>query len=88
MTEQPEDPTGVSLAFVAVDDQAGHLAKLEGGPVTGLGENHVLCAIEDLDGGVIADSIRRLAENDQEALLICLVDHRLPEYQVGAVARP
>jgi hypothetical protein len=68
--EQPEDPTGISLAFVAMDDYVvGPMAKLEGSPVAGLGENDAVYALEDPDGRVIGDTIRRSAENDKEALL-------------------
>jgi hypothetical protein len=40
--EQPEDPTGIFLAFVAMGSHVGPMANLDGGPVAGLEENDAL----------------------------------------------
>lgn len=70
MLEELEHPSGVRFALEDVDDHAGCVPKVDNRSVARLGENYAIEPVEDLDRRVLGDLIRRVADREDEPLLV------------------
>lgn len=70
MQEQAERPPGVCLAFEDVNGQARLMPELDGGPVLRFDKDDAIEATEDLDLRVLDHEVGRVADGEDEPLLV------------------
>ena len=70
MLEEPKRASGFGLALEDVDDHAGRVPDLDGTPVACLDKHDAIEPIEDDDGRVLRDGVNRIADGEDEPLLV------------------
>lgn len=68
--EQPKRASGFGLALENVDDHPGRVPDLDGTPVARLDQDDAIEPIEDDDGRVFDDGLDRIADGEDEPLLV------------------
>jgi len=75
--EQPKRASGFGLALEDVDDQPGRVPDLDGTSVARLDQHYAIEPIEDHDGRVFHDGVDRIADCEDEPVLVGKGHHAL-----------
>jgi hypothetical protein len=75
--KQPKRASGFGLALEDVDDHPRRVPDLDGIPVARLDQDDAIEPIDDDDGRVFRDGVDRIADGENEPLLIGIGNHAL-----------